>query len=133
MFEQNGGQSLLAGETHIADLAVEDDVELEFGESPDVQYRQRRLSSRREDDDGRDRSRRAKYEIELTNATRERAKVEVALRMFDDWTIVNSSSRLKLLKGRKTWVADVPANGKARLTYTLLRPKPRKVKDRDED
>ena len=31
----------------------------------------------------------------------------------------------------KTWVAEVPANGKTKLTYTLMRPKPRKVKDED--
>lgn len=133
VFERVGGQSLLAGEADIGDLAIEEDVELKFGESPDVQYRQRRLSAKRRDNDDRDITRRARFEIELTNATRERAKVEVALRVYDDWAIANSSSKLKLLKGRKTWVAEVPANGKARLTYTLLRPKPRKIKDDEED
>jgi hypothetical protein len=133
IFEPARGESLLAGETYIDDLAVEDDLELRFGESPDVQYRQRRLTPVREDDDGRDISRGARYEVELTNATAERAQVEVGLKVYEDWTIERSSSRLKLIKGRKTWVADVPANGKAKLSYTLVRPKPRKVKDRDED
>jgi hypothetical protein len=128
VFEQAGGQSLLAGETSIADLALEEDVELMFGESPDVQYIQKRLSAPRRDSD-RDVSRRARFEIELSNATPERAKVEVGLRLYDDWAFANSSSRLKMIKGRKTWVAEVPANGKAKLVYTLLRPKPRKVKD----
>ena len=132
VFEQVDGQYLLAGETDIADLAVEDDVELKFGESPDVRYLQRRLSAKRKDD-GRDISRRAKFEIELTNAKREPAKVEVALRVFDDWTIANSSSKLKMLKGRKTWVVDVPANGKSRLTYTLVRPKPVKRRETEEE
>lgn len=131
VFERAGGQSLLAGETQITDLAIDDDVELKFGESPDVQYRQRRLTSKRRDGDDRDITRRGKFEIELSNATREPAKVEVALRVFDDWTIANSSSKLRLIKGRKTWVAQVPANGTARLTYTLVRPKPRRVKSGD--
>lgn len=129
VFEQVDGQYLLAGEADITDLAVEEDVELKFGESPDVRYSQKRLSAKRKDD-GRDVSRRAKFEVELTNAKREPARVEVALRVFDDWTIANSSSKLKMIKGRKTWVVDVPANGKARLTYTLTRPKPRPAKSR---
>lgn len=133
VFEQHDGQSLLSGETRIDDLAVEDDVELKFGASPDVQYRQQRLTSKRRDGDDRDITRRAKFEIELTNATRERAKVEVALKVFDDWTIANSSAGLKMLKGRKTWVAEVPANGKAKLTYTLVRPKPRRIKKGDDE
>jgi hypothetical protein len=133
VFEQAGGQSLLAGETSIADLAIEEDVELMFGESPDVQYIQKRLSAPRRDD-GRDVSRRAKFEIELTNATHERAKVEVGLRLYDDWALANSSAKLRMIKGRKTWVAEVPANGKAKLTYTLARPKPRPVdRDKEED
>jgi hypothetical protein len=133
VFEEAGGQSLLAGQTSISDLAVDNDVELVFGESSDVQYFQRRLTPRRKDEDGRDRSRGARFEIELTNATREKAKVEVGLRLYDEWEIERSSSKLSLLKGRKTWVAEVPANGKARLTYTLARPKPRKVKQDEED
>jgi hypothetical protein len=132
VFEQVDGQYLLAGETDIADLAVEEDVELKFGESPDVRYTQRRLSGRPRDD-GRDVSRRAKFEVELTNAKREPARVEVALRVFDEWTIASSSSRLRMIKGRKTWVVDVPANGKSRLTYTLVRPKPRPAKRRESE
>ena len=133
VFEQAGGQSLLAGETVIADLAIDDDVELKLGESPDVRYRQRRLSAKRRDGDDRDVTRRAKFQIDLSNATPDRAKIEVALRLFDDWTIAGSSSKLKLLKGRKTWVAEVPAGGRARLTYTLVRPKPRRVEDESAD
>ena len=132
VFEQVDGQYLLAGQTDIADLAVEEDVELKFGESPDVRYSQKRLSARRKDD-GRDVSRRARFAIDLTNARREAARVEVALRVFDDWTITNSSSKLRMVKGRKTWVVDVPANGKSRLTYTLVRPKPRPVKRRETE
>lgn len=131
VFEQADGQSLLAGETSIPDLTVEDDVELVFGESPDVQYIQRRLTSRREDD-GRDVASSARYEVELTNAKNERVKVEVGFKVYDDWTIEHSSSRLKLVKGRKTWIAEVPANGKAKLSYTLVKPRPRKA-EADED
>lgn len=127
VFEPAGGESLLAGETRITDLAIEDDVELEFGRSPDVQYIQRRLTSEREADDGRDRSRRARFEVELSNATAEKAKVEVGLSLYDDWNFERTSAKLKMVKGRRTWVAEVPANGTARLTYTLVRPKPRKV------
>lgn len=133
VFEMADGESLLAGESHIADLAVDDDVELTFGESPDVQYRQRRLTSIRENKDGDDVSRSGRFEVELTNATPERARVEVALRVYEEWNIERASSKLKLIKGRKTWVADVPANGKARLTYTLVRPKPARVRQDEED
>lgn len=133
VFEQADQRVLLAGEARIDDLAIEDDVELRFGESPEVRYRQLRLSSARRDDDGEDRSRRAKFQVELTNARPERVKVEVALSVYDDWRIASSSSKLKLLKGRKTWVAEVPGGGKARLTYTLVRPKPRKIKSGDDD
>jgi len=133
VFEQAGGESLLAGQTAIDDLAIDEDVELVFGQSPDVQYMQKRISSRRDDDDGEDRSRRVRYQVEVTNAKRQLARVEIGLRLFGDWTIRDSSARLQIVHGRKTWVTDVPANGRAKLTYTLGRPKPRKIKNSEED
>lgn len=133
VFEQVGGEEMLVGEDPIEDLAMEEEVEVEIGESPDVHFTQL-LRTRPAGDDGEEeRPRRAKYEIELTNARPERIKVEVGLRIFDDWTIERSSSKLKLIKGRRTWVAEVPANGRARLAYTLVRPKPRKLKDEETD
>ena len=132
VFEEAGGQILLAGETSIDDLALDEEVELTVGESPDVLYTQR-LVSRPPEERAANEQRRAQYEILLSNATRERAKVEVALRLFGDWAIERSSARLKLLKGRRTWVAEVPANGRARLSYTLVRPKPAKPKREESE
>jgi hypothetical protein len=131
LFEEAGGQSLLAGETTIGDLAIDEDVELTFGTSSDVRYTQRILSRLPKNED--ESLERARMEIELSNATSERARVEVGLPLHGTRRIERPSAKLKLVKGRRTWVADVPPNGRARLTYTLVNPLPIEAKVRESE
>ena len=44
IFEQVADRELLAGKADLADLAVDEQVELPIGESPDVQWRLTRMS-----------------------------------------------------------------------------------------
>ncbi len=127
IFEQIGNRSLLAGEAQIENLAIDEDVELDVGESPDVRLTQHALSAT-ETKDG-ERSRKIRYELEVRNARPTAATVEVGLRLYGDVEIERASAKLRLIKGRRTWVAQVPANGSSKLTYTIVRPKPPRPSD----
>jgi len=131
VFERAGDREALVGEDPIPDLALDDVVEIEVGESSDVRYTQRLVSRPPSDDDAADRTRREKHEIEISNAKPEKIMVEVGLQLFEEWSIERASARLRLVKGRRTWFAEVPANGRSELSYTLVRPKPRKEKAED--
>lgn len=124
LFEQVGDRSMLAGEIRLEDLAVDEDVELQVGESPDVRLTQRALSAT-ESKDG-ERMRKVRYQLEVTNARPTATTVEVGLRLYGDLDIERTSAKLRLVKGRRTWIAKLPANGRARFEYTVVRPKPPK-------
>lgn len=127
VFELVAGQQLLAGETSIDDLAIDDDVELEMGASPDVRLTQRALSAT-ESKDG-ERLRKVRYRLEVNNARPTATKIEVGLRLFGDIELARVSRKLKWVKGRRTWIANVPANGTAKLDYIIIRPKPTRRSD----
>lgn len=122
VFEPVADRPMLVGEPSLADTAVGEDVELEVGESPDVTYTQTAIGT---EDDGDDGERPRRYRLELANARSSPAVVEVELRVYGDRRLVKPSRRLGIKNGRKFWRAEVPANGRAALTYTVERLKPR--------
>ncbi|WP_380880028.1 DUF4139 domain-containing protein [Sphingomonas sp. DBB INV C78] len=119
MFEPSAARPMLIGEAPLDDIAVGQDVELRVGDSPQVQFAQRMLD---EGEDGEDRRRQRRYEIELTNANPHPVTVEVSLRRYStELHLVGPSARLEQKNGRPLWIAKVPANGTARLRYKVRR------------
>jgi hypothetical protein len=118
VFETIGDRPMMAGEPHLADTAVGEDVELEVGTSPDVTYTQTAVSV-----GARDRKSESprRYTIELANARPVPSTVEVELRVYGDQKLVKPSRRLGIKNGRSFWKAVVPANSRAALTYTIER------------
>jgi hypothetical protein len=121
MFEPARGQPILVGETVIGDSAVGQDVEVEIGQSPDVLIAHRIIRDEDEDDD-EDRRYNPKpqlHELELTNARAVPVTVEVVIPAYVPWEVTKPSRKLGVKNGHRLWLARVPANGTARLTFTL--------------
>ncbi|MBV9932391.1 MAG: hypothetical protein JO013_15805 [Alphaproteobacteria bacterium] len=150
VFQSAHGQPLLVGETAIEDSAVGQQVELSVGQSNDVRIAHRivRKGDEGDDDDGAGEAverkhRRARYdptynprpelhEVELSNAGPVEALVEVIIAVNQPWEAVRPSVRLGVKDGRKLWLARVPAQGRARLSFTL-RPVPKLLPRRPDD
>jgi hypothetical protein len=128
-FEPAGGRPMLAGEGWLRDTAVGEDVELGFGESPDIMFTARTVAvgkARGDDEDDRP----VTQEVRLSNATRNRADVEVEIAFNEeDYDLSKPSHKLVRKKGRNVWQARVPANGTARLTFTIAPKPPRPDQD----
>ncbi|WP_213981358.1 hypothetical protein [Sphingomonas sp. dw_22] len=106
VFEQARGESLLVGESDLADRAVGEEVEFGTGESDDVRYRVvARPPSRR----------RQPFVVEVTNARATPETFELAI----PYGLASSNAKLIERKGVKTWRVTVPANGAAHLEFAL--------------
>jgi hypothetical protein len=132
VFETVGDRPILVGEPRIADAAVGEDVELEVGESSDVTYTLKWLGRA---DQERSSKRQQRYSLEISNARRSTAIVEVELPIHYNQELVNPTHRLGIKNGRHFWRAEIPPNGREALVYTI-RPLPKKeatVEGADED
>ena len=130
IFEQAEGRRMLVGEAGMADTAIGQEIELYVGEVPDIQVASRMIEEVEDEND--DWSRR-RFEVEVTNASPRSAKVEVELPLYhDDVQIVKPSRKLGNKNGRRIWIVKVPAEGRARLTYTVL-PAPEEEEEEEED
>lgn len=106
IFEDDGTQSLLVGEDRLDDRAIGDEVELAIGRSPEVQYRL--IAQPR-------RGKRQSYEARVTNAK----AVPVTFELAIPYQLASASETLGRRKGQASWRATVPANGEAKLRFTL--------------
>lgn len=108
LFETVGTRRMLAGENDVADLAVGEDVELELGQSPDVQWKLTRVSETRQRQDWR---------VDLTNARPFPVRAEILV----PHDLAERPPGIE--RGRGGWVlpVTVPDNGAATLTYSLKR------------
>ncbi|MGY4395703.1 hypothetical protein ACVWZA_000864 [Sphingomonas sp. UYAg733] len=106
VFEQASGESLLVGESKLADRAIGEEVEFETGESSDVRYE---LIAKRPSD------RRKPYTVRVTNARSTPETFELVI----PYKLAKTSAKLIERKGQKAWRAIVPANGEATLDFVL--------------
>jgi hypothetical protein len=129
IFETVGERPMLLGEPRLKDSAVGEDVELDVGESPEVTYTLTRLEHAA---GAAHRSRAVRYRLELANARPVTSIVEVELPINVRQELVKSSHRLGIKNGRHFWRAEVPANGRAQLSYTI-RPLPSPGENQEEE
>jgi hypothetical protein len=120
VFETVGDRPMLLGEPRLKDSAVGEDVELDVGESSEVTYTLTRLEHA---DGAAHRPRAVRYRLELANARPVTSIVEVELPINVRQELVKPSHRLGIKNGRHFWRAEVPANGRVELSYTI-RPLP---------
>ncbi|MDT8761040.1 hypothetical protein MZO42_20260 [Sphingomonas psychrotolerans] len=106
VFERAREESLLIGESDLADRAIGEEVEFATGQSSDLRYRiiPRPPSKTR-----------LPFTVEVSNARSTPETFEMPL----PFTFASIDAKLVEHKGVKTWRAIVPANGTARLEFAL--------------
>lgn len=106
IFEDVAGSELLVGTADLADLAVDEGVELPIGESPDVQWRLIKIRETRNQQDWR---------IDLINARSVPIRAEIIVPL----DLVERPPGTE--RGRGGWVlpATVPENGTVSLFYSV--------------
>ena len=113
LFERVSGQDMLVGEDDLRDHAVGEEVEATVGESPQLQYRLECVAC--------EGGPKAGYRLTVTNANDTPAPVEIRLQQSDAFRYSGISAKLGRKNGDLLWKITVPANGTARLDYTLIR------------
>jgi hypothetical protein len=109
VFAMRGSERLLVHESGMRDLAVDEEVEIDMGASPDV-----RVTSVREAD-----SRRAEVSqrIEISNARDAEIQFELKLRLPDGARIVHADRPLGKKNGRPIFLLTIPAHTTATVSY----------------
>lgn len=130
VFEPVDGNPVLAGESRINDYAVGERVEIEAGEAPGIRVMARWVDPQAEQDRDYEgwQGRRRRFEVEVSNDRPFPVTVEIVLDVYDRDRVAQPSRKLELRDGRRLWRAEVPANGRATLGYTIetaARPKPK--------
>ena len=93
-------------------------VELSLGRAFDISAKRKQTSFRKQ---GLAKNTfEAAYEIEVRNAKAKPATVKIFERMPGDWTVLSESRRhTKRTAQQAVWALDVPAGGRAVLTYKV--------------
>jgi hypothetical protein len=128
VFEQAAGRPMLVGAGDVFDTSVGEKVEILVGQSPDISIRHRLLPRKdgKKEDDGQPH----RHEITISNATSAPAYVELTLSLYEEeYRLIGPSRKLARKNGLPLWRARVPANGTARLAYTLEERPPREESD----
>lgn len=112
VFETVGERDLLAGNADLADIAIDERIEIPLGQSPDVQWRLVRVRETRKRQDWR---------VDLTNARSVPVKVEIVV----PYDLAEKPPGLQ--RGRGGWVlpVEVPDNGTASIAYAVRLERPR--------
>jgi hypothetical protein len=108
VFLQHGGDRLLAHESDVRDLAIDEDVEIGMGSAPDVQ-----VTATKDLDS---------YRVDIANARRQAVDFELKLHFYDDRVHVQNADRLMGTKnGRPIFRLSVPANSTVTLHYQTMK------------
>ncbi|HEX4736671.1 MAG TPA: hypothetical protein VH331_03815 [Allosphingosinicella sp.] len=125
VFEPAEGKPMLVGEAPIDDTPVGQELEIDVGESPDVsivhEVLPRPKSPGKDEDD-----RPVRHQVVVSNA--KAAPIDLELRLDldeEDSRLAKPSHALARKNGAPLWRAHVPANGTARLVYTIEARPPR--------
>jgi hypothetical protein len=108
LFEEHGGRPLLIGEGMVADRAVGEDVEIELGPAPGITASLRRTGEDKEA---------ATYELTVASDRSHPVRYEAAI--IGDGVTIRSRERLSRRDGQPLWTVDIPANGRAIMTYRV--------------
>jgi hypothetical protein len=109
LFQQAAGQRMLVGETSLVDKAVDEDVDLVFGEANNVSADQRRQESGTKWDDER---------LTIRNANPVPVRFEAEFPVADeDKAFGRFSGKMLARPGKLVWAVTVPANGLMTLNW----------------
>ena len=106
LFGTREGRPILLGEGSLGDLAIGEDVEIAFDQSPGVRTRLTKVADDR-------------YELTVFNDSPGTIRHEAQLFTGDDRVV--AAVRLERRNGRPLWAATIPANGSRTLRYSVSR------------
>ena len=118
VFSRAGDESLLVGESSIADKTVGEDVEFELGEPESVNTDVEVV---------REKGRFTSFKVIVTNSNPWPIDYEAGILVADGAALRSPSGRLGKKDGYPLWTVRVPANGTATLSYGI-----RMAKDEDD-
>ncbi|MDF0546451.1 hypothetical protein PX699_29255 [Sphingobium sp. H39-3-25] len=110
LFGPAGGETLLIADSRMRDHAIDEDVEIEAGESDQVRITLTTLSG--------ESGRRRAYRAEISNATDRPVATEIKVAPTEV-TGFDPSRRLSRKDGAWLWSATIPANGRVALDYAV--------------
>lgn len=119
VFNRIDGRSMLITETSLPDKTVGEDIELFIGEPDEVDV---------DIDTIRESGRKTRYELTVTNDNPWPIDYEAKFSLRDGREMLSPSVKLGRKDGGPFWSVRVPAEGSAKLVYTIREPK-----DEDED
>jgi hypothetical protein len=130
VFDQARGRELLVGEAGLHDTAVDEDVELTMGQSPDVEVKQTRLSYTAGSPEILKlspeialalRHGRTVEEVEITNARASETTFELRLRLYGAQHMTDADQPMAMKDGRPIFRLTLPANGSVKVRYVVSR------------
>lgn len=119
VFAQVADRALMVGEASVGDKTVGEDVEFDLGEPGSVDADVQAV---------RERNRKTRYELTVTNANPWPIDYEARIGFDDGARLSSPSAKLGSKDGAPLWTTRIPANGTATLRYTITQPK-----DGDDD
>jgi hypothetical protein len=113
VFLQQGGERLLAHESDVHDLAIDEEVEIGMGDAPDVQ-----VTATQDGDSYRDAD---AYRVDIANARPEAIQFELTLNFNDDSVHVRKADRpMGTKNGHPIFRLSVAANSTATIRYQTI-------------
>jgi hypothetical protein len=112
VFTDRGGVSLLLHESAMRDLAVDEEVEIDLGESADVQVKALK------EKDSVD-STHAQMRVEVSNARAAAIQFELRLSLNQGARVVRADHEMALKNGRPIFKLNIPAGQIATLSYQV--------------
>jgi hypothetical protein len=104
VFLRRGAEQLLAHESDVRDLAIDEDVEIAMGDAPDVQVTATQATD--------------SYRVDIANARSEAVRFELTLHFDDDHVRVRHADRpMGTKNGRPIFRLSIPANSTVTLRY----------------
>ncbi len=115
VFENSNFGPLLAGESSLDDRAVGDKVEIDVGESPDVQMKHTLISEKQND---RGEIQMSDWRLEISNAGNQAVPAEIKI-PYELNDFVKIPKGVNQIDGVPTWRVTIPANGNITLDYSV--------------
>jgi hypothetical protein len=130
VFDRGEGRELLVGQAAMRDTAIDEDVELKMGASPDVQVRQTRLSYTAKAPELLEltpelalafRRGQTVEEVEVTNARAAPTPFELRLATNGQSRVTTADQPMGMKDGRPIFRLTLPANGAVKVRYVVTR------------
>jgi hypothetical protein len=115
VFATSSGEKLLLHESDIQDRAIDEDVEIDLGDSPDVQVTVEKETATV--DPARTQARAIR--VDITNARPADINFELRLQLRAGGRVVHADHPVGTKNGRPLFGLTIPANGSATVRYQL--------------